>query len=219
MNKTYAFWKKVLSGFVKWIYNVRIFGSENEPQDGRLLICANHLSNSDVLIIGESFKRQLRFLAKAELFRVPILRSIVKALGAIPVDRKTSDVAAIKHSIKILESGEVLTVFPQGTRCPGRNPKDTDIKFGVAMMAERTEATVLPVFIETARYKIRIFRRTNVRIGKPIPIEELRASGDSYKEQASYIFSKICELDQLDKSGRVYGAEKSDDESKDGGVF
>ena len=93
----------LFAGFVRGVFRVQVTGAENEPAEGAYIACANHLSNIDVLILAAVLKRQLRFLAKAELFRLPLSRRIFNALGAYPVKRGTGDVGAIRKTLALLD--------------------------------------------------------------------------------------------------------------------
>ena len=94
---------------------LKVEGTENIPKDGPLVIASNHLSLLDPPVLGTAATRKVHFMAKEELF-VPVLGTIYKILGAFPVRRGGADRAAIKHGIDILESGQVLAIFPEGTR-------------------------------------------------------------------------------------------------------
>ena len=163
----YLFAYPWLSPLVKLFCNVRVKGLENIPKEGGCIVCPNHLSNSDVLIIGAVFplRRQVNTLAKAELFTKPFFRSIVSAMGGIPVNRKSINVESIKKCIALAKDGRVVLIFPQGKRCFGDNPKDTLFNPGAAMIAMKSECPVLPVAIKTKNMRFRFFKRTNV-IGK-----------------------------------------------------
>ena len=89
----------------------------------------------------------MRFLAKAELFKVPVLAPLIRALGAYSLDRSGGDVATIKKSIAIAKSGEIVVAFPQGHRYGGQDPRTTEIKAGIGMITYRTKAPVVPVFL------------------------------------------------------------------------
>jgi 1-acyl-sn-glycerol-3-phosphate acyltransferase len=197
VTKFYAWIYKHFQPAVCWFYNIHVTGAENEPKSGGCIICANHISDSDVLVLGASLTRQLRFLAKIELFKVPILRRLIKALGAFPINRGGGDVAAIKTTLKLLAEGEVVGYYPQGTRRGGVDPRGTPIKHGIALVAARSKVPILPVCIQTKKYRIIPFRRIDVRIGKPIYTDELAITSntpDEYKRVSEYIFGRITEL-------------------------
>lgn len=195
----YSVARKCLGGFFRFAYGIKVVGKENEPMEGPVLVCANHLSNHDVIILGSCLKRSVRFFAKAELFKVPVVGALVKALGAFPIKRgdAVSATATIKFSLNLLSDGEMVGIYPQGTRCPGVDPRTTEVKGGVGMLAYRSKATVLPVLIRTKSWKCGFFRRTYVTIGKPIAFEELGMTagrGTEYQKAAELIFSRITEM-------------------------
>lgn len=187
---------KYLSGVIKWFYQIKVEGAENEPEEGGYIACANHLSNSDVVIVAVALKRQVRFFAKSELFRIPLLKQLITALGAYPVKRGTGDVGAIKKTIGLLEGGEPVCVFPQGTRCAKKDPRETEVKSGVAMMSYRSGCPVLPMLIQCKKYKILPFRKTYVRIGKPIMPEDMGIAhgGKEYQIASEKIFEKVTDM-------------------------
>lgn len=190
---------KCLAGFFRAIYRVKVTGLENEPAEGPVVVCANHLSDHDVIILAASLNRQVRYFAKAELFKIPVLKQLITALGAFPVDRKvaTNAAASIKNTLQLLESGEMVGLYPQGTRYPGVDPRTTPVKGGIGLIASHSKATILPVCIRTKTWKIKFFRRTYVSIGKPITYEELGFTGAKsaeYQRASEYIFDKITEM-------------------------
>ena len=197
MSKFYSFIYKSLSSFLKKLYRVEIIGAENEPKEGPFIVCANHLSNHDVVLLAASLKHQVRYLAKAELFKIPLLKQLITALGAFPVDRKKGDVAAIKKMIQLVENGEVIGIFPQGHRYPRIHPAETQVKHGAGLVACKTKATILPVAIENKKMKIGFFRKTILRIGKPIEFSsfgEIECNKSGYEYVTGEVFAKICSM-------------------------
>lgn len=201
MSKFYGRIKKWFGGLIRRLYRIKIVGAENEPEEGPFVVCANHISNQDVVILAASLKHQVRFLAKAELFKIPILAPLIKSLGAYPVNRGKGDVGAIKNTIKLIENGEVVGLYPQGHRFAGVHPTDSEIKSGIGLIVAKTKVTVLPVAIQTKKFKVCIFKKTKVIIGKPIYYEDLPefngVKSEYYNSISSTVFSKICDL--LDK--------------------
>lgn len=197
MNKFYRFIKSFFGGLLKMLYRVKAVNPEKEVMDKPYIVCANHTSLMDVVAMVIAFKGQIRFMAKKEVFPVPILGWFVKSMGAFPVDRKSGDVGAIKKTIDILKNGERVGIFPQGTRCPYVNPRETEIKDGIGMIASRAGVGIVPVFIKTKKGKLKMFRKTRVIIGDYIPPEELEFSEtgkEKYKRISHYAFDKICDL-------------------------
>ena len=136
-------------------------------------------------------------MAKAELFKIPLLAGLLRRLGAYPVNRGTGDVGAVKTAIRHLEEGRCIGIFPQGTRRPGVDPRTTPIKNGAAMIACRARADILPVYIHTEGNVTRIFKKRTVIFGKPISFTEMRYDPENAGEYAricEMVFDRICAL-------------------------
>ena len=188
---------------VRAIFPIKVVHPENIPTEGGCLVCANHTSMLDVLILSAGLKRQIRYMAKKEAMTVPVVGKFLSALGAYPVDRGGADVGAIKLTMAFLEAGEMVGIFPQGTRHPGVNPAATPIKGGVGMITWHTKATVLPVCIATKHNRVRPFCRTQLIIGKPISFDEFGYESGGRKEYlaaSERIFADICRLGGYDRA-------------------
>ncbi len=200
MSGFYRFMWHLLHGFFRFIFNAKTHGAENEPDAdyGAMLICSNHISATDAIAIGLSLQRhQACFMAKKELFKIPLVAQLFRALGAFPVDRKKSDVSAVRHTISILEEGGWVAMFPQGTRHPGENPRETSLKNGAGMVCAHTESDVLPVFISTKNATHKLFRRKHIIIGKPVKFEEFgyeKGKPGEYARISAEIFDRVCTL-------------------------
>ena len=117
------------------------------PEDEGLIVCCNHPGLRDPVFIAESIDRQLTFMAKKELFKFKPFGKLISSLGAFPIDRENSDIAALKTAIRLLKDKRALLIFPQGTRCTGNPPETLPIKSGTGMMVYRTQSDVIPVSI------------------------------------------------------------------------
>lgn len=191
--------KTRFSRFIGWLFKIDVHGAENEPLEGGYLAVSNHISDFDVFIIGVALKKQVRFMAKKELFSVPLIGGLVKSLGAFPVDRKGSAVGPIKKSVELLEAGEAVGMFPQGHRFPKRKFDTTkeEMKGGAAMACYRAKVPVLPMFIATNKDKISLFGKTDIYIGKPIAYEEFafeKGGSEEYAHATDVMFERIAEL-------------------------
>ena len=205
-SKSYETLQKILGGLVRFIFRVHGHNVENEPKEseGQYIVVSNHISNEDPVLICSILKNQQpHYMAKKSLFKIPLLRGLIKALGAFPVNRGGADVNAIKHAIKLLEDGKCVGIFPQGHRYQGVDPKTTEVKTGVAMLACKTQSQILPCFIKTKKRKISFLTRVDIIVGKPISFSSLaydpNAKGE-YARISSYIFDKVCELENTDVS-------------------
>lgn len=167
----YTVVKSLLKILFKIFLRLRIEGAENIPKDGPLVIACNHLSLLDPPVLGTAATRKVHFMAKEELF-VPVLGDIYRLLGAFPVRRGGADRAAIKHGIDILESNQVLAIFPEGTR--SKTGELGKAQPGALMMASKVKATIVPACIIGTDYKRhgRIWPKVMVRFGKPMLFPE-----------------------------------------------
>ncbi len=193
----YSVAKPIVAPIYRLVMRVKATGLENIPEEGGLILCSNHIGAVDVVSIGSVSPRQLTFVAKKELFSIPVLGAIVKGLGAIKVDRSAGDVGAIKASVTAAEAGKVLSIFPQGHRFPGVDPAKTPIHHGAGLIAYKSGCDVLPVCIKLKGGRYRLFRRTEVIFGKVIKNSELGFTDGGtkeYKAATEKIFSEIVAL-------------------------
>ena len=131
-------------------YDFKVTGLENIPKTGALLIAANHLSNADPPAVGgfAGLVRDSRFVAKKELFSIPLLGWFFRHCNYIPVDRtrQIGDFGALKEVVSALEKGESVVMFPEGTRSKTGKPQKP--KSGIGYLVYKTGAPVLPVKVE-----------------------------------------------------------------------
>ena len=188
----------IFSGIVGFLFNIKVVNGDREPDDGGYVVCANHVSATDPIALCYAFrKNQVFFMAKKELFKVPILAPLIKVMGAFPVDRGGSDVSAVKTAISLVNEKKSMGIFPQGHRYVGVDPRGTKTKNGVALIATKTGADILPCYIWRKKNKFKLFRRTYVIIGEKIPFESLNYNPDASGEYAritDIAFDKICTL-------------------------
>jgi 1-acyl-sn-glycerol-3-phosphate acyltransferase len=185
----YSFAKAAVYGVLKPIYRFEVIGKENFPAEGGVLLCSNHIDNLDPPVVGINAPRPVYFMAKEELFNVPVLGKILPDLNAFPVKRGMSDREALRKGLGILKEGNVLGLFPEGTRSKtGQLGKGLA---GAGFFALRSEANVVPCAI-IGPYKA--FSRLKVVYGKPIDMKELRERKASAEETTELIMSEIRKL-------------------------
>ena len=204
----FGFIYKVFHRPIRGLWRVSSEGTENIPETGCILVC-NHTSFSDVLVLEIASTRQVFFMGKAELFKIPVLKQLISALGAFPVNRGGADITSIKRTISEIQSGKVVGIFPQGTRHPFVDPRETEVKGGVGMIAYRAKADVLPVFIDGAAGRTKIFRKNKVIFGKLIKFDEIPFEVDGkkdYEGATRYVFAKACELKYGEGNGMIPSA-------------
>lgn len=193
----YKVLKAILGPMFRVGMRIRTYNVEKAQNEGALIVCANHTAMLDVVSLGVAYKRQLRFLAKKEVLKVPLLGALFAAMGAYGVDRGKGDVGAIKKTLSILEQGECVAMFPQGTRCRGVDPAETEVKNGVGMMIYRSKADVQPVFIRVKGYKYRFGQKKEVIVGDVIRYAEFgfeNGGQEEYARAARMVFDRILAL-------------------------
>ncbi|GAB6182195.1 lysophospholipid acyltransferase family protein [Desulfotomaculum defluvii] len=170
----------------------KIVGLENLPVDGGVLVVSNHVSNLDPVVVGCALTRRIHFMAKIELFRIPILNTIITLLGAFPIDREKSDRNAIRKALEHLKNGNVVGIFPEGTRSKTGELQKAHV--GAAMLAVKGDVPILPVALIGTRG---FFNKVIVKIGKPVYMPELWQSRPN-KEKLELLSSKVMkEIEQL----------------------
>jgi 1-acyl-sn-glycerol-3-phosphate acyltransferase len=166
---TYAKVRRVFSGLVRAVYRIEVVGADHMPATGPAVVAPNHESVLDPIILGAAISRELRFVAKAELWRSRLLAWMVGGLGAIPIERSHGDYLAAARVLQALAAGEAVVIFPQGAVRGDRVWKQ-----GAAHAALMTGAPLLPVrLVGTAQALSRGrigFPRLRVIIGEPIEV-------------------------------------------------
>jgi 1-acyl-sn-glycerol-3-phosphate acyltransferase len=185
----YAFARSVVAGVFKPLYRIEVSGLEHFPKDGGVLLCTNHIHNFDPLVVGITAPRPVHFMAKEELFKVPVLGNIVRKCNAFPVKRGKGDRESLRAGLKVLKDGNVFGLFPEGTRSKtGEIGKGLS---GAGFFALRTEADVVPCAI-IGPYKS--LKTLKVVYGKPIAMAEMRAAKASAEQVTELIMSEIDKL-------------------------
>lgn len=160
----YDFAKLSVRMFARVVWRARVYGAQNVPTTGPLVIACNHVSYLDPPLMGCFAPRRIRYMAKKELFVVPVLGGVIRALGAYAVDREGSATAAIKRSLQVLQAGGVVGIFPEGRR---NLTGDTPAQTGVALLSSLAQVPVVPACIRGTGRALR-FARVTVAFGEPI---------------------------------------------------
>lgn len=182
---TYKIIKFFLKPIFKILYRPTVLNIENIPNENAFIFAGNHKNAFDPLLIALSTKRTVRFFAKKELLEGKA-RLFFKALKAIPVDRTTKNQEATDTAIEILKNGEIISLFPEGTRNKTNNIL-LPFKFGAVSMAKKTNTPIVP-FAITGDYKL-FHKNIKIEFGKPIYI------GDMELPQANeYLMKTVGDL-------------------------
>ena len=141
----YAILKVLIAGISRVLFRLSVVGADRVPREGRLLLASNHLSVLDPALIGAVLPRELDYMAKTELFRIPGFGALIRRLNAHPVDRSGSDSAALRLALRLLGDGRAVLVFPEGTR--GSEGHLQAARAGAGMLAALSGAPVVPVYV------------------------------------------------------------------------
>jgi 1-acyl-sn-glycerol-3-phosphate acyltransferase len=146
------------------VWRMRVLDVERVPLTGPLIVACNHVSYLDPPALGAAMPRPVAYMAKQELFRIPVLGPVITGLNAFPVDRSRGDGAAIKRAVGVLRTGAALGIFPEGTR-----NKDGTVKpqSGVALLHYLTGAPILPAYVDGTGNAKRL-ARVSVVFGEPV---------------------------------------------------
>lgn len=194
-----------------WAVRIKVKGLGNLPRSGPVILVSNHFNLGDPPILTYVLPRRIVWMAKQELFDMPVIGWLFRAYGLIPVRRFEGDLRALRKAQNALKRGHVLGMFPEGTRSAGKGLQEAEL--GTAFIALRTGAPVVPVAIwgtENIELPRDAFRfkstRVQVRFGEPFALKETkRATKAQITSGTREIMEKIAEL-LPEKYRGVYGA-------------
>ncbi|MBG9784486.1 lysophospholipid acyltransferase family protein [Shouchella lehensis] len=190
--KLYRFGQAVCRLVLRTLFKVEIRGKEHIPSEGGVLLCSNHISNFDPPLLGAFIHRQVRYMAKKELFDKKGIGKLLKGLGAFPVKRGGNDRESLRTALRILKEGDMVGLFPEGTRS-----KTGEIGNGLAgagFFAGKSEAYVIPCVI-IGPYRFR--KRVILAYGEPIDMEAYRQQRVSAQEITDTIMTEIQRLKDI----------------------
>ncbi len=190
----------VVSPLLHTYFRVKIYGAENVPQSGGLIAVSNHASYFDPPILSNCVRRPVAFMAKEELFRVPVFKQAIQLYGAYPVKRSQGDRAALRAAMQAIESGWVAAVFLQGTR--SADARITAPKLGAAWIAAKSQVPLLPISLwgtEKILVKGSSFPQPvplTVRIGKAIapPASSQKADLQAVTERCASVINSLHDM-------------------------
>lgn len=189
----YKFLKAVAKIFLKIFFKINLVGSFPNT-DENYIICANHSSFLDPIILAICHDSPINFMGKKELFKNPLLAKFFRSVFVFEVDRNANDLKALKESVRRLKDGKTVGIFIEGTRV--ENYKPGNAKPGPILIGNMAKKKIIPVKIETD-YKI--FSQINVIVRQPFIIDKkyLKENRDTgYKELAEQVLYKIYEGDK-----------------------
>jgi len=161
--KLYRFLIRLAYFLSHLFFPLRVEGLENVPLEGPLILCANHVTLADPVLMAAVVGRPIRFIAKKELFKAKWFGSFLRHIGAFPVARGETDIGAVRNCLSLLKEGQCLGIFAQGTR-RRKNQAEPAMNTGVALIAIRSRAPVVPVYIRPYH----VFGRVHMYFGPPL---------------------------------------------------
>ncbi|MBI3393353.1 MAG: 1-acyl-sn-glycerol-3-phosphate acyltransferase [Nitrospirae bacterium] len=207
----YRFVRTVIRLAAAVLFRIRVRGQENIPDSGGAIIAANHASYLDPPIVGGSIRRQLRYMAAEELFRIPVFGPLIRSVGSFPVKRGEDDRSALREAVRQLKRGHLLLVFPEGTRSVDGELGEG--KAGIGFIALHAGVPVIPAFVRGAREALPRGRwwvkpvRVTVRFGPPIappegPVPRGEAARQAYQAVADRVMREIAKLRDRSENGQ-----------------
>ena len=181
----------------KFVFRGHLIGIENIPQKNAFIMVSNHGSLLDPPLLGHALGRNISFMAKAELFKIPLLGFIIKACGAYPVKRGIVDKNTIRTACKKLSNNNSIGIFIDGTR--QKNGRVNRPKQGAALLAFKNQKLLLPVAIVNSHRLIRfkffipLFSKIVIKVGKPVRPPQ-SSSRDDLNSVTMYLQDKINNL-------------------------
>jgi len=204
----YAIVRGLVVGLCRSYLRLRVIGLDNIPKEGAFIFAPTHRSTIDIPVASAATRRRMRFMGKDTIWKYKTIGKFMTGLGAFPVTRGTADLEALKRCIAILNSGEPLVMFPEGTRHYG--PEVQPLFDGAAYVALKTGVSIVPAAIAGTEDVMRSgskairFKKCRMVIGKPISAE-VSGGGRASREQISELTVKLQHEMQLllDEANRL----------------
>lgn len=192
ISRKYGIFRKIVVSLYSILLGFKVYGAERVPDTGALIVASNHRRYLDPVYVCMAVPRRLQWMGKKELFVFPFER-LFYLIGTFPVDRQGGGRSALRAALRYLEMGAALGIFPEGTRRKDENADREAPKNGTVMLASRSSAPILPVYVGSVPNPMQRLRgeRLEVYIGEPHVIE---GDSKSYKEVAGRLVSEIYAL-------------------------
>jgi 1-acyl-sn-glycerol-3-phosphate acyltransferase len=197
----YGFARVLIFLFANLYFRIEAHGTANVPSSGAAILAANHASDVDPPLVALALPRQCHFLAKEELFRIPVLGWFIRKVHSHPVQRGAMDRKALRICAEVLNAGKLLILFPEGTRT--RDGELQPARPGFSLIAAQSDVPIVPVYMEGS---FRVMprgahfprpRKLRVYYGKPFRVAELPAAATGRERHviaAKEIMRRIAEL-------------------------
>lgn len=215
MNLSYDTGWLVFGVLFRTLFRLRVYGAKRVPREGPVVLAANHASFMDPPLIGASTRRQIHFLARASLFRHPVLGTLLRSWDVVPVDRDSGGIAGLRTILERLSQGGAILLFPEGTRT--RDGQLQPARSGIGLTVIKSECPVVPVRVFGTyeaygrHYHIPRPRRVAVKFGTPLGFAVERAEArtcskprlkELYQEIADRLMAVIAKLEPCEDIAR-----------------
>jgi len=191
----YTIFRLALILIFKIFFRFQVFGKKHIPKQGGFILASNHASYLDPLALGVACSRKLSYMARHDLFLNPVFSWMLPKIGAFPVKRYSSDPAALKEAMRRLKGGQILVLFPEGSR--RANGLSQEVEAGVGFLSAKLDVPVIPAFIKGTQVALpkgaRFIRPTKVSVhfGRQVSIERRRVP---YQDIARNVMEDIRHL-------------------------
>jgi 1-acyl-sn-glycerol-3-phosphate acyltransferase len=201
MRLHYHFFHVIVRPLFKSLFRFQVFGAKNVPSTGGVLLVSNHVSYVDPIFMGAAVDRNLHYMARSTLFKPGVIERFLLSMNAFPVHLGVPDRGAIRQALQLLDDGNVLHIFPEGTRSIDGTLGTAQA--GVGLIAHRTTASVLPVFLDGTEKvlprgaKMMKLAKVKLSFGRPLDLEHYRKAASSRETRAKIgevVMSSIAEL-------------------------
>lgn len=194
MSPRYRLFRRVMRALGWLLFGFTVHGAQRVPKEGPLILASNHHRYADPVLVSMAVPRRIQWMAKKEVF-VPPFDKFFYFIGSFPVDRSKGGRTALKTSLELLTEGWTLGIFPEGTRRKFGRPEDAP-KHGVAMLAARGGAPILPVFVSDIPNPLQRLRgkRLQIFIGDPITTDNTKSGKQARAEVAGEVLREIYAL-------------------------
>ncbi len=200
----YDFLRVFFRAFGVAVCQTRVFGRQHIPVDGGVLVVSNHQSHLDPILVGLACNRRLNFVARDTLFGFAPFRWLINSLDAIPIDREGTGLGGLKESLRRLKAGEMLLIFPEGTRT--RDGEVGQLKPGFLALARRAKVPLMPVGLDGSfdswprRNVLPQPAVIHIRVGEPLGLEKMSRLSD--EELLTEVDRRIRECHRQARHGR-----------------
>ena len=201
------FFQKIPIFFFSLLYPIKVYGKENIPERGSVLVC-NHFRAIDCGFIARICDKDIKYLAKKEIFKTKLITKIVRSYGGIPIDRENPDMKSLLEAIKEIKKGNKLCIFPEGRRNVSGTSDLQDIKGGSIIFSIKAKCPIVPIMMLK---KAKIFRTTHIILGKPVELSDYygkKLTEDDMKDLAEIVRLKMIEQQNLLKQSLIKGKKK-----------